>query len=340
MGWSSVSRLLRFFVMLLVGVVAAVVLACSGAVEPSELGEGISTAASTQTSTAVPTPVETPEPTPATTPSQPEVTVAPTPVETPEQTAAPTSSQHVVTAALTPVETRRPIPVATPSRPEPTPVATPTQPVSRETAAPTPEMGTDYDSSENMYRLFSGRDHNPDDSLEAIAFSIANNDKSMVPVMIEMLRFFEDYVPQIESRKALIAITGREVEGNEGLWRNWMEWLVKNADEYQPPAGYLEWKIVLMSLIDPRFGEFLAPAAEGSRINVFEIAWGGVRPDGIPDLQNAPAVSAQEQDYLQASDRVFGVSINGEHRAYPLRIVNAHEMANDVLGGEPIALAY
>ena len=203
-----------------------------------------------------------------------------------------------------------------------------------------PRTGTDYDSSENMYRLFSGRDHNPADSLEAIALAIDNNDKAMVPIMIEMLRFFEDYVPRIESRKALIAITGREVKGNEGLWRNWMEWLVKNADEYQPPAGYLEWKIVLMSLIDPRFGEFLAPAAEGSSINVFEIAWGGVRPDGIPDLQNASVVSAQEQDYLQPSDRVFGVSINGEHRAYPLRIVNAHEMANDVLGGEPIALAY
>ena len=96
-----------------------------------------------------------------------------------------------------------------------------------------------------------------------------------------------------------------------------------------------------MSLIDPRFGEFLAPAAQGSRINVTEIAWGGVRPDGIPDLQNAPCRCGRSgQDYLQPSDRVFGVSINGEHRAYPLRIVNAHEMANDVLGGEPIALAY
>ena len=119
----------------------------------------------------------------------------------------------------------------------------------------------------------------------------------------------------------------------------WSGW-ARNADEYGPPNGYVRWKSALMSLIDPRFGEFLAPAAQGSRINVFEIAWGGVRPDGIPDLQNAPIVSADEQDYLLPSDRVFGVSINGEHRAYPLRIVNAHEMANDVLGGEPIALAY
>jgi hypothetical protein len=32
--------------------------------------------------------------------------------------------------------------------------------------------------------------------------------------------------------------------------------------------------------------------------------------------------------------------INEEHRAYPLRILNPHEMANDVLGGVPFALAY
>ena len=203
-----------------------------------------------------------------------------------------------------------------------------------------PGAGTDYESSENMFRLFSGEGHDPDDSFLAIELAVANKDKSMVPLMVEMLRYYEDFVLAIESRKALTAITGREVKGLEGSWNSWMEWIADNADEYQPPDGYLEWKSTVMSLIDPRFGEFLEPAAEGSRVNVFEIAWGGVRPDGIPDLQNASVVSAQEQDYLQPRDRVFGVSINGEHRAYPLRIVNAHEMANDVLGGEPIALAY
>jgi hypothetical protein len=71
-----------------------------------------------------------------------------------------------------------------------------------------------------------------------------------------------------------------------------------------------------------------------------EIAWGGVRKDGIPDLINPPTIAAEEADYLSGSDRVFGVSINGQHRAYPLRILNPHEMANDVLGGVPFALAY
>jgi len=70
------------------------------------------------------------------------------------------------------------------------------------------------------------------------------------------------------------------------------------------------------------------------------VGWGGVRVDGIPPLEHVPTIPAAEADYLNPDDRLFGVSINGEHRAYPLRIINAHEMANDTLGGEPTSLAY
>ena len=37
---------------------------------------------------------------------------------------------------------------------------------------------------------------------------------------------------------------------------------------------------------------------------------------------------------------MFGVRINGDARAYPLRILDWHEMFNDVVGGVPVALAY
>ena len=70
------------------------------------------------------------------------------------------------------------------------------------------------------------------------------------------------------------------------------------------------------------------------------MVWGGVAKDGIPDLIDLPVVSANQADYLLHGDRVFGVSINGQHRAYPLRSMNRHEMANDVLAGVPFALAY
>ena len=68
--------------------------------------------------------------------------------------------------------------------------------------------------------------------------------------------------------------------------------------------------------------------------------WGGVRKDGIPDLRFPPNIPGDSAGYLESQDRVFGVSINGEHRAYPHRILNPHEMANDILGDEQFALAY
>ena len=119
-----------------------------------------------------------------------------------------------------------------------------------------------------------------------------------------------------------------------------MEWLGKNRADYQPPDGYIDWKATLMQALDPRFAQFLRPAREFSRIDVSEIVWGGVLPDGIPDLRNPPMLSPGDADYLNPTDRVFGVTINGESRAYPLRIVNAHEMVNDTVGGEPITLMW
>ena len=296
------SRPLRHFGALVACLIAAVAVACSGIEQPVGTVETMPTPSQPQPATAAPTPTQTP-----TTAPVPTITAAPspTPTRTPERTT-----------------------VATPTRPGPTA----TQQPSTSTA--------DYDSTENMFRLFSGLDHNPDDTRKAVALAVVNNDKSMVPVMIEMLRFFQEWELVKLTEAAISDITGKKFVGVWSAWQEWMEWLGGNADEYNPPDDYVQWKSALMSLIDPRFAEFLDPAEQGSRINVFEIAWGGVRPDGIPDLQNAPVVSADEQKYLHPDDRVFGVSINGEHRAYPLRIVNAHEMANDVLGGEPIALAY
>ena len=44
--------------------------------------------------------------------------------------------------------------------------------------------------------------------------------------------------------------------------------------------------------------------------------------------------------YIIPSDRVIGVTINGESRAYPVRMLNLHELVNDTLGGVPIAVTW
>ena len=115
--------------------------------------------------------------------------------------------------------------------------------------------------------------------------------------------------------------------------------MVGNNPQVRPPDGYVGWKGQLYSILDPGLGAFLYDGVK-TDIRIEEVVWGGVPKDGIPDLQNPPVLPANEAWYMTPTDRVFGVSFNGEHRAYPLRILNAHEMANDVIAGVPFALAY
>ncbi len=54
----------------------------------------------------------------------------------------------------------------------------------------------------------------------------------------------------------------------------------------------------------------------------------------------APTNASERVKYAVPTDRVIGVEVNGELRAYPLRLMNVHEIVNDVLGGVPIAVTY
>ncbi len=190
-----------------------------------------------------------------------------------------------------------------------------------------------------MWRIFSGADQTIATTLSAIGDAAAEGDISQAPVIVESMRFWNNPALSTAYADALLAFTGQDFRGREA-WNDAMEWLGPRRGEFPPPSEYLEWKANILSLIDPRMAEFLTAAPGSERIDLTEVVWGGVRTDGIPDLQFPEALSPEEATYLHPRDRVFGVSINDEHRAYPLRIVNAHEMANDRLGGEQIALAY
>ena len=199
------------------------------------------------------------------------------------------------------------------------------------------ERLSSYDSNSTM-ELFSGFALTSERALEALKDIEAQHDTSQVPVLIETIRFQPSQSARNAFAETLRALTGQSFGGND--WTEWMEWYGKNREEFRPPPQYAAWKVRLLSLIDRRFALFLRTAEETSRIDLTEVVWGGVVPDGIPDLRNPPVIPADYAAYLGLDERVFGVSINGESRAYPLRITNPHEMVNDVLGGEPISLAW
>lgn len=73
-----------------------------------------------------------------------------------------------------------------------------------------------------------------------------------------------------------------------------------------------------------------------------QIVSGGPPRDGIPSIGIPKFVSTEEasSNFLQGSDLVIGLEINGDVRAYPLKILVWHEIVNDDVGGTPVAVTY
>ena len=66
---------------------------------------------------------------------------------------------------------------------------------------------------------------------------------------------------------------------------------------------------------------------------------GGPGVDGIPSVDEPEFQPASEAD-LDDGDPVFGVVKNGVAKAYPQSILVWHEIVNDEIGGEPVAVTY
>ena len=67
---------------------------------------------------------------------------------------------------------------------------------------------------------------------------------------------------------------------------------------------------------------------------------GGPPKDGIPAILEPRFVQPREARFLDGSDAVIGVRIGNEARAYPLKILNWHEVVNDTINGVPVAVTF
>ena len=63
--------------------------------------------------------------------------------------------------------------------------------------------------------------------------------------------------------------------------------------------------------------------------------------DGIPAILDPSFVSVPEaQSWMEPDEQVLGLSIDGDHRAYSVRMLSRHEIVNDVVGGVPVAVTW
>ena len=79
---------------------------------------------------------------------------------------------------------------------------------------------------------------------------------------------------------------------------------------------------------------------EPHSIPLEEILSGGPPKDGIPALMAPRFLPADEVDFLSPEDRVLGIQGAHQTKAYPIAILNWHEIVNDTLDGTPVVITY
>jgi hypothetical protein len=122
--------------------------------------------------------------------------------------------------------------------------------------------------------------------------------------------------------------------------------------------GIVAWRLpgIVRGLDSRAVGDGEDPATYGfdlgnARIPVDRIVGSGMPRDGLNPLDDPPVMSVAEMEqiswgghghgkFLVSDSRVVGVEIDGVARAYPLSMLNWHEIVNDTVAGVPIAVVY
>lgn len=185
------------------------------------------------------------------------------------------------------------------------------------------------------------------DSFDAISTLGQSEDPRVAWWLADLMRIAPDPDLTVRLSSALHELLGVEIDP----LRPWdfttnhlMGW------DIPAPPDYLTYKRNTYIVREPKWEPLFE---DGSDIDWRLISWGGVfiddrafnmtdnRCNCIPAADNPITTSASGGDELLDEDAViFGISINGEHRAYPRSIMEVREMVNDTLGGRDFAMPY
>ncbi len=109
-----------------------------------------------------------------------------------------------------------------------------------------------------------------------------------------------------------------------------------------PAFGQLPARVVVESktrTIAPVPGDFSFDVTRHT-VPLSEVRGGGPPKDGIPALVEPSFVSPTDARNLSRQDLVLGVHLEGVSKAYPIRILDWHELVNDQIGGRPILVTW
>ncbi len=181
-----------------------------------------------------------------------------------------------------------------------------------------------------------------DRALKKIARS---GDPRLAWIMTDALRFVGSRELVDEFGQTLNRLLATKLSGLD-VWNAAVNRLI--AWDIPAPPNYINYKGLIYTSVLPAW----EPLFKEGDIDWRHVSWGGVRIDDrafdetdelcncIPAADNPEVTSAKAANWLDDDAVVFGVSINGEHRAYPRRIMEVREMVNDTLGGRHLGIPY
>ncbi|MEM6822339.1 MAG: DUF3179 domain-containing protein [Verrucomicrobiota bacterium] len=189
----------------------------------------------------------------------------------------------------------------------------------------------EFDKLDRFMQVFTAP---PTIAQEALTYLESHWSTNDVPMAIEGSRFIRSRDMLFKWFDVLEKKTRKSYSDN---WSAWSSWIWQQPTKL--PDNYAEFKSRLYRRIDPRFAKYF-DGNPAHTIRLDEIVWGGVVQDGIPPLRSPKMISAKDADYLEDSNVIFGLEVNGDVRAYPKRILAWHEMFVDTVGGVPVAGVY
>ena len=198
-----------------------------------------------------------------------------------------------------------------------------------------------------LTELFGNLSNNRFDKkkIKALSTIADSGDARLAWLIADFMRFVTSRELSGELTQVANKLLGTRLRGLN-QWGDLVDRLI--AWDIPAPPNYLQYKRGIYTTVLPEWEPLFVAGA----IDWRHVSWGGVRIDDrafdktdarcdcIPAADNPPVSDVNGAGWLKDDAIIFGVSLNGEHRAYPRQIMEVREMVNDTLGGRALGIPY
>jgi len=126
--------------------------------------------------------------------------------------------------------------------------------------------------------------------------------------------------------------------------------LINNMSPYHVRFPTMEIGFSILFLTGVLWGTSSVLGYAGDGFNGFDISKhnipledilsGGPPRDGIPAIMHPVFLDAHKATFLHKEDRILGIQGSHGAKAYPIKIMNWHEIVNDTFEGHPLVITY